>query len=142
MKRAILPVIFLLSAASAVHAQSVALDIDPTALEMRDPFKRMVGGDATVVVAAAPRERFSVEQFKMVGAITGTGRVRAILQDPEGRTHLVYEKMRIGPRKGVILEIRSNVVRVRERVPDALGKDETIDTDLKLMSARKAGEGA
>jgi Tfp pilus assembly protein PilP len=123
-------------------AQMGVPDIDPAALDMRDPFRRPFVADAPTTAPLGVLERFPVEEFKMVGAITGTGRVRAILLDPDGKTHLVSEKMRIGPRRGVIREIRANAVRVRELVVNALGREETVETEIRLVSGRKPGDGA
>ena len=106
----------VMSTSVSALAQLSMPDIDPAALDMRDPFKRPLVADAPTTAPMGVLERFPVEEFKMVGAITGTGRVRAILLDPDGKTHLVSEKMRIGPRRGVIRESRSYVVRVIELV--------------------------
>ena len=131
-----------LASGGSAWAQSGLPDIDPAAMDMRDPFKRPFVADAPAAAPMGVLERFTVEQFKMVGAITGTGRVRAILLDPDGRTHLVSEKMRIGPRRGVIREIRANVVKVRELVVNALGREEAVDTEIRLVSGRQSGDGA
>ncbi|MFN7684006.1 MAG: pilus assembly protein PilP [Oligoflexia bacterium] len=117
----------------SVTAQAVETEV----LELRDPFKRPIPVEAAVAAPLSELEAYAVDQFKMVGAITGTGRVRAILQDPQGKTHLVSEKMKIGPRKGIIREIRANIVKVREKVVNALGREEAVDTELRLIAEVK-----
>lgn len=125
-------------------SESVAgtMEIDAEALELRDPFRR------PFVVSAAPGtpvgelESFSVDEFKMVGSIVGTDRVRAILIDPKGKTHIVSERMKIGLKQGVIREIRTSYVKVREKVINAIGREELVETDIKLISKNQSGQAA
>ena len=101
---------------------------------MRDPFKRPFVANATPVAPPTEMEMFPVDQFKLVGVITGADRLRAILLDPNGKSHFVSEKMRIGTRKGFIREIRSDLVQVREKVINAIGREESVDTEIRLPS--------
>lgn len=107
-------------------------DIEEQALEMRDPFKRPFVAGTTAVAPLSELESFGVDQFKMVGVITGADRLRAILLDPSGKSHFVSEKMRIGSRKGYIREIRSDVILVREKITNAIGREEALDTEIRL----------
>jgi Tfp pilus assembly protein PilP len=117
--------------ASPVAAE--AARVDPETLELRDPFKRPATAPAEGSVGAIPElERFAVDQFKMVGVITGHDRLRAILMDPNGKTHFVSEKSRIGLRKGSIKQIQNDVVLVREKSINVLGKEEWVDIELRL----------
>lgn len=122
--------------------QTVTMDIDAEALELRDPFKRPFTVSVTPGMPLGPLESFSVEEFKMVGSIVGTDRVKAILLDPTGKTHIVSERMKIGLKQGVIREIRTNHVKVREKVINAIGREELIDTDIKMISKSQAGRTA
>ena len=105
------------------------------ALQLRDPFK----SPERAIIASTPLtelERYPLEQYKLIGVITGANRLRAILLDPSGKTHFVAEKMRIGTRRGVIREIRSDVVIVREKIFNVLGKEEASDAEIKLLEEK------
>jgi type IV pilus assembly protein PilP len=120
--------------------QTPVMDIDAEALELRDPFKRPFSVIASPGVPVGPLESFSVEDFKMVGSIVGLDRVKAILLDPTGKTHIVSEKMKIGLKQGLIREIRATQVKVREKETNAIGKEESIDTVIKLISKSQASQ--
>lgn len=111
---------------------SPVVDIEEQAMEMRDPFKRPFVAGTTPVAPLSELEIFGVDQFKMVGVITGADRLRAILLDPSGKSHFVSEKMRIGTRKGYIREIRSDLIVVREKITNAIGREEALDTEIRL----------
>ncbi len=102
------------------------------ALSLRDPFKRPESAGGIVAAAVSELERYPVEQYKLVGVITGADRLRAIIQDPSGKTHFVSERMKIGTRRGVIREIRADSVIVREKMVNVLGKEEPSDSEIRL----------
>ncbi|MEN9723714.1 MAG: type pilus assembly protein PilP [Pseudomonadota bacterium] len=103
------------------------------ALALRDPFMK-----PAALMAPAPTgpvsdlERYPVDQFKLIGVITGASRLRAILVNPEGKTFFVSERMKIGTRRGVIREIRANSVLVREKIVNVIGKEEPMDSEIRL----------
>lgn len=102
-------------------------------MSLRDPFKK----PALMVEKQVPRsplERFATEQFKMSGAITGLDRLKAILVDPEGKTHFVTEGMKIGQRKGVIIQITADKVRIREKIMNVLNREEDQYMEVPLRS--------
>jgi type IV pilus assembly protein PilP len=119
---------------SAAPSPSDSGPLSEEILSMRDPFKRNVADGGLPVLSLGPLESYPVDRFKLIGAITGTDRVRAILQDPMGRTHIVSERAKIGIKGGKIVEIRSNRVRVREQVVNAIGQEEQLMTDIPLDS--------
>jgi len=114
------------------RAEVPQFQIDSDALQLRDPFKRPASVMDSSLVPTSELEQYSVDQFKMVGVITGADRLRAIVLDPKGKTHFVSEKMRLGTRRGVIREIRADKVTVREKILNAIGKEESVDVEIKL----------
>ena len=124
----------------ASEAVAGTMDLDAEALELRDPFRRPFAVSTSPGAPVGALETFSVDEFKMVGSIVGTDRVRAILIDPKGKTHIVSERMKIGLKQGVIREIRASHVKVREKVINAIGREELIETDIKLISKSQAGQ--
>lgn len=127
---------------TGTSASGSTMDLDVEAVELRDPFKRPLVVNMTPGTPVGALESFSVDEFKMVGSIVGTDRVRAILIDPKGQTHIVSERMKIGLKQGVIREIRASYVKVREKVINAIGREELIETDIKLISKNQSGQSA
>jgi len=129
------------STSSAIAIPTATPSINPLeeAAELRDPFKRPASAKIAEVAPSSPLETYPIEQFKLVGVITGMQRLRAILQDPAGKTHFVTERMRIGTRRGVIREIRADAVIVREKMVNVLGKEEVSDSEIRLPEENTAG---
>ncbi|MGE4231957.1 MAG: pilus assembly protein PilP [Bacteriovoracia bacterium] len=100
-------------------------------LNLRDPFRKYVpktdlaGDDKTPEL-----QRYSTEDFQLVGIITGPKKIKALLTSPDGRMHIVTERARIGQRKGVVKRITPQTVSVEEKVLNLLGREERITTVL------------
>jgi Tfp pilus assembly protein PilP len=114
---------------------------NPASLSIRDPFKApdIQAADET---PKGPLERIPLDRFKLLGVITGPDRFRAMLQDPEGQTHLVSERMKLGNRQGVVKKITSKGLWVQEKVVNVLGQEEKVDTVLKLDALGKTVQEA
>lgn len=112
------------------------------ALTLRDPFKRPDSAQSGAETLLSDLERYPTEQFKLVGIITGPSRLRAIIQDPTGKTHFVAERMRIGTRRGIIRKIRTDAVIVREKMVNVLGKEEAADSEIRLPDERPGAGGS
>ncbi len=109
-------------------------------LRIRDPFKK----PQMIADASVPRtelEMIPVENFKMVGVITGPDRVRAMLVDPTGKTHFVNERMKIGLRKGVIRKITADSILIQEKIVNVMGQEENVDTVLMISDKRSGASG-
>lgn len=105
-------------------------------LSIRDPFKRPVAVVEKTEILS-PLQLIPVEQFKMVGVITGPDRTKAMIAGPDGKTFFVSEKAKIGTRKGIITKITAETIFVRERVVNFLGQEEILDTEIHLPSESK-----
>ncbi len=101
-------------------------------LKMRDPFKRPEV-EIAKTTPKTPLELFSVDTFKMVGVLTGPEKLRALLKDPDNKTHIVSEAMRIGTRNGVIQKITEDTIFVREKIVNVLGQEENVDSMIPLL---------
>lgn len=104
-------------------------------MNLRDPFKRP---DLEVLddTPRSPLELVSIDQVKLTGVITGPHRFKAMLLVGD-KTYFVSERARIGGRKGYVAKITPNSIRVRERIVNLLGKEEDLETELKLVSEGK-----
>lgn len=131
------------SAADVVSAQQLLNELqnadDPyttTLLQTRDPFNPppIV---AEAAVEKTPLELVPLEQIKISGIVTGLNQHKAILVTPDGKTHIVGERTKIGTRKGIVKKITGNTIVVRERFANVFGKEENIDTEIKIIEKDK-----
>jgi type IV pilus assembly protein PilP len=94
----------------------------------RDPFAQPIDDrPATQGLAHGPLlplQQFDLNQIRLVGIIWDVAHPRAMLKDPSGKTHIVGQNTKIGPRNGYIAVIREGEMVVVE----------TIDRDGKLIS--------
>lgn len=114
-------------------AQDMTFTLE-NSLNLRDPFSRYVAksDDEREDDKIPELERHELEQFKLVGVITGTKRNKALLTAPDGKMHIVSEKMTIGTRRGVIKEITPESIVVHEKVVNLLGQEEGVDTQIEF----------
>jgi Tfp pilus assembly protein PilP len=118
-------------------AVPVSSPITDDVLKVRDPFKRPV----LTTSKGKPKgdlELFAVEQFKLVGVITGPMKIRAMVEAPNGKTYFVSEKQKIGQRNGVVKKITPLAVLVRETMVNVVGREEEIDFEIRLPEDLKA----
>lgn len=131
------------AAADKVSAQELLNELqntdDPyttTLLQTRDPFN-----PPPIVAEAAIEktelEQVPLEQIKITGIITGLSQQKAILVTPNGKTHIVGERTKIGTRKGIVKKITANSIVVRERFANVFGKEENIDTEIKIVEKKE-----
>jgi len=125
-------VLSLLSLFFVANLSQGAPALPETMLKQRDPFKRPpikmgVEGPKSELQA------FPVEQFKLVGVMTGdSGRMKAMLEGPNKKTYFVQEKMFIGIRNGFISRITDTAVIVREKIGIVLGQEEAVNSEILL----------
>lgn len=98
----------------------------------RDPFRRLNTSRQIKVQKISDLEMNSVDQYKMVGVSTGPEKLRALVQGPDGKTHFVTEKMKIGIRNGVITKITSKQIFVREKMTNFMGEEEVEEVVISM----------
>jgi hypothetical protein len=96
----------------------------------RDPFKEPEISEE--MLAKSDLERYSVTDFKVTGIITGPIRMRAMVMAPDGKTHYVSEKMKMGTRDGMVTKITTKTLVVREKVLNPLGEVEIFETEIGM----------
>lgn len=106
---------------------------------VRDPFKRPNFANSDEP-QKSPLELFAVDQMRVVGVLTGPKRMRAILRLPDGQTHIVTDKMKIGVRNGVIQRVTPKGVRVVEKIVNIIGEEEVFETDILLNESTAAAD--
>lgn len=107
--------------------------------KFRDPFKEPLVSE--VADLRSDLEKFSVTDFKVSGIITGPLRMRAMIIAPDGKTHYVSEKMKIGLRDGVIRKITTKSLVVLEKVVNPLGEVELFETEIGMDAQTASADG-
>ena len=111
-----------------------------TSAKLRDPFRIPFAKGAAVAEAGGliPEvERYSVEDFKLVGVITGTKRNKALVSTPDGKMHVLTERMRVGNKSGLVTKILPSSVSIQEKALNILGREETIEMRLEFKDKEK-----
>ncbi len=67
---------------------------------------------------ATPLERYDLPQFKLIGVIVGKGEPKAMVVAPDGKSYVLSEGLKIGKNNGVILDINSEAIVVKEKYYD------------------------
>ena len=70
--------------------------------------------------------------LKLVGVLTGPLKVRAMVVAPDGKTYYVAEKMKVGLRNGIVTRITTRSIQVQEKIVNALGETESVDSEILL----------
>jgi type IV pilus assembly protein PilP len=109
----------------------------------KDPFKPFVIVKASqapvadnlpkrVRNAALPIHNFDVNQFKLIGIVTGDNQNKAMVVDPNGKGYVIKVGMTIGKNEGLITSITHSGVDVVEQFRDDNGRvrKETIKITL------------
>ena len=107
------------------------------AAKLRDPFKKLVN----VKLSSGPisgLESFAVDEFKLLGVLSGMSRTKALVLAPDGKTYFVSQNMRIGLRKGVIRKITPESISVKEKIINLLGEEEEVDSQIRLTEDNKS----
>lgn len=95
----------------------------------RDPFKpwrpftikKAVVPDGTtsaakVIEITDPLQKHEIEQYEILGIMWDVSRPRALIKDPENKTHMVFQGTRLGRNGGVIQTMREGEVVVTENI--------------------------
>lgn len=111
-----------------------------SSLTLRDPFRQPQMKIATEVNEGGKvpeLERFQVDQFRLMGIITGPKKHKAMLAGPDGKIFIVSESMRLGSRRGLVKKISSGGVLIEEKVVNILGQEERVETSIQFKDKGK-----
>lgn len=116
---------------TALAAIAAALLAAPASLAaQRDPFATYEA--ATPERGNKPLQRWSLEQIKLRGVVVGTASPRALLETPDGVTHVARAGDLLGTAWGRIKVIRGGAIVVEETFRGPLGDVYRNRTELKL----------
>ena len=110
---------------------SSAVDIK----SLRDPFRKPEF-QSSERESQTDLEKYSVGDLKLVGVLTGPLRVRAMVVAPDGKTYYVAEKMKVGLRNGIVTRITTRSIQIQEKIVNALGETESVDSEILLPTGK------
>jgi len=107
----------------------------------RDPFRSFVDEQKLrqVTQERGPLEQFDLNQLTVVAVVWGTGRPRAMVEDPSGHGYVVQVGTAIGKNDGTVLGIGDNSVLVQETYVDYLGAQTTKEIEMRVRSTTQGG---
>jgi len=100
------------------------------AAKLRNPFYRITAFQASEEISDLLK--YPADQFKLVGVMTGPKELKALIVDPNGKTHFVTEQTRIGVRNGVIRKILAEKIEVLETFKNVLGERESVVVEIEM----------
>ncbi len=108
----------------------------------RDPFRSLFEDAAKTEDAPAQRDcgplcKWEIEQLKLVAVISGLSNPLAMVEDPQGRGHVVRRGTYLGKHNGKVTQIRSGEIVVSEVYKDHLGKPHINARVMKLPVEQK-----
>lgn len=111
------------------------------ASDRRDPFRSFIEEQKQRLAKTerGPLEQFDLSQLTVVAVVWGTGRPRALVEDPSGRGYVVQVGTPIGKNDGTVTSIGDNAVTVRETYVDYLGAQTSKDIEMRTRSTTQGG---
>lgn len=107
----------------------------------RDPFRSFIEEQKQRLAKTerGPLEQFDLSQLTVVAVVWGTGRPRALVEDPSGRGYVVQVGTPIGKNDGTVTSIGDNAVTVRETYVDYLGAQTSKEIEMRTRSTTQGG---
>jgi type IV pilus assembly protein PilP len=87
-------------------------------------------------------ESFELDQYRLTGLVTGTAQPRAMVEDPDGKGHVVSINSRLGKRGGIVTRITNEGIIVTEEFRTPTGDKVRVPITIKLPQPELEGNGA
>ena len=99
----------------------------------RDPFRLPTGNGQTRGMASiSPLERFNIEQLNLKAILRTGGKSRAMFEDPDGKTHIVFEGDILGRERAAVSRIETSEVILTQRTFNYLGQENLFEKVISL----------
>jgi type IV pilus assembly protein PilP len=104
----------------------------------RDPFRSYLVELSETSVDHGPSrkkedtEEFEIDQYRLTGLITGIAQPKAMVEDPQGRGHVMHIGSRMGKNGGRVSRISNFGIVVVEETRDPTGKKVRLPITIKL----------
>jgi len=84
-----------------------------------------------------PLQSYDVVQFKLIGVIVGMGDPKAMVVAPDGKSYVLAKGVKIGKNNGIIIDITSEAVSIKETYYDFSGN--VIENIQEITVPRREG---
>ena len=84
-----------------------------------------------------PLQSYDVAQFKLIGVIVGMGAPKAMVVAPDGKSYVLAKGVKIGKNNGIIIDITSEAVSIKETYYDFSGN--VIENIQEITVPRREG---
>jgi Tfp pilus assembly protein PilP len=125
-----------LSAGPAIRSDPTDRPFNPEGTP--DPFQppaEELSGGIKGKAGVLPLEQFEINDYQLVGIITGPGLKKAVIQDPSGKGFFVFIGTRIGKGGGKIIQITGKEVLINEPYVDLTGQKKNRRLALKITDS-------
>lgn len=110
------------------------------AIGKRDPFRTYfaeLAAEETSTKNLTELQQYDLDQLKLVAVIVGTATPKAMVEDPEGKGHIVKTGTLIGKHWGQVKHIRRGEIIIQEEFRDFTGRRITNLVPLKLPEEKQ-----
>jgi Tfp pilus assembly protein PilP len=118
MRFVLFSLFFFVSTSSWAQGRLQDFTFNPLQVK-RDPFSPPEIKTSELV---SDLRQFDLFEMKLVAVMTGLGAPKAMLVLPNGATHIIQEGDALGRNQGVVSQIKSDAVLVRESFKDFRGR--------------------
>ncbi|MFN0061976.1 MAG: pilus assembly protein PilP [Myxococcaceae bacterium] len=130
------------AAAAATSQASAPIAYAYNPMGKRDPFRSPVAdiqasGQSELGACNDPLCQWDLDQLALVAVVTGDANPIGMMEDPQGRGHIIRRNTRIGKRGGRVTQILRSSVTVTEMFTDATGKASPSPVSLELKADRQ-----
>lgn len=107
----------------------------------RDPFEPFERKKFEAPKSLNPLLNYDLSKFKLTGIVWGLANPKAIVQDGEGKGHIIRRGTRIGRNRGKVMRILRDKVVVSEQFRDPLGKLIVSEHSMNLVTEEDQKRG-
>lgn len=131
---------FVVTAADSGGATRVAEAADDPSLDAytyspvgkRDPFRSMFEIDPPKPERLTALQKWNLDELKLIAVVTGTPAPYAMIEDPNGKGHVVRRGSYVGRNFGRVAGIEPNAVMIREEYRSYTGARVFNDVTLTI----------
>lgn len=128
------------AATEAAEHEPLAVEWTYQPVGKRDPFRSYFDNyDSAPLIPTANVDcgilcQYELDQLRVVAVVSGVASPLAMIEDPEGRGHMVRRGNFVGKRNGKISEIRRDRVVITELLRNQQGQVIPVETEMLIRS--------
>lgn len=125
------------ASSAATQQQDATPQFSYSPVGKRDPFYSYLAEVQATSEVQNERKReatetFELDQYRLTGLVTGTAQPRAMVEDPDGKGHVITINSRLGKRGGIVTRISNEGIIVTEEFRTPTGDKVRVPITIKL----------